>query len=154
MVDRARIVFGGILTAAFFAGAAALSLSDRVGHRVRADYRFGLSVLSEFERLLAIDVVDRSDLPFKGETLGHAALWGVGMLLAGSVLRQKTALLPLAAVVLALSVSVEIGQGVLSSTRTPQVGDAIANLAGIAMATTVIGLYSLVERWLGNPRNT
>lgn len=138
MTRRLRPVVGNVLALGFVAAALALSLSDRVGLGVGAVSRRGHALLYELERAVAVDVLDRSDVPFETDALGHAVLWGLVMVMVGRAFGRRAPLALASAGVFGLSLAVEVGQDLWSVNRTAQLDDAIANLAGIAVAATML----------------
>ena len=138
MTQRPRLLLGNMLAIGFVGATMVLSLSDRVGLAAGVVSRRGLALLFELERTLAVDVLDRSDVPFETDALGHAVLWGLAMLMIGWSFGRRAPLTLLGSGVFGLSLAVEVGQHLWSINRTAQLDDAVANLAGIALATTIL----------------
>ncbi len=110
---------------------------------------------SRLEGTLGFDVVDRADVPFAFDTIGHLGLWAIAGILAYIAFGQKRSLVLIAAVLVAISAAVEAGQGLLSSTRTPELMDLLANAVGVGVGLAVavstfavIGLFGRLTRSL------
>ena len=147
MNPRPHLLLGSVLTIGFVGMALVLSLSDRVGLRFGAVSAAFLALLHELERVAAVDLIDRSDVPFTADALGHAALWGIGMLLIGWFFRRHVPLVALAVSVFALSLAAEVGQRFFSLSRSARIDDAVANFVGIAVAAVAVGAAGrLVDR--------
>lgn len=147
MNPRPHLLLGSVLTIGFVGMAVALSLSDRVGLRAGAVSAAFLALLHELERVAAVDVLDRSDVPFSADALGHATLWGVGMLLIGWFFRRHVPVVALAVSVFALSLAAELGQHFFSLSRSARIDDAVANFVGVAVAAVAVGAVGwLVDR--------
>lgn len=127
-----------------------LSLADRAPDLVKSIWSVVQRVGSFGERLVGLDLVDRGDIPFAFDTLGHLALWGIAGMLGYAAFRRRTSALFLIVSLTTLSAGVEVGQGLLSATRRPEVKDLIANgigiTAGVALAASVWWLSSLLAR--------
>jgi hypothetical protein len=65
----------------------------------------------------------------------HIAVWGAATALVGLTIWTWRGLAGAAAGVLALSLAVEVGQGVYSTSRSVEMSDALANAAGVALGT-------------------
>lgn len=82
-------------------------------------------------------------LPFGTDKIMHFGGWaGVGFLACG-LLHQLTDRINLAMMLVTLSAFLETGQRYLTSSRSAEVGDLIANCAGLALGYAT---YALVER--------
>ena len=110
---------------------------------------------SRIERIVGFDVVDRGDVPFAFDTIGHVALWAIAGALAYAAFGRSRPPVLIAAVLLAVSAAVEVGQGVLSSTRSPELMDVVANAVGLGIGLAaavvtfaVIGLFGRLTRSL------
>ncbi len=146
---RSALFFG------FLAVIGILSLADRAPGLVKGSWSVTQHVGSRLEQMLGFDVIDRGDVPFAFDTIGHLALWAIAGALAYAAFGRSRSLLLIAAVLVAISAAVEVGQGMLSSTRSPQLMDLLANTvgvgAGLAVAVStfaVIGLFGRLTRSL------
>lgn len=119
-----------------------VSLADRAPGRIDRWLDAGQRLGSRGEQRLGIDLIDRGDIPFASETVGHLVLWAVATLLACGAFGRLSRLPVIAISLFALSAALEVGQGLLSSTRNPQVHDLVANTVGIA-----VGLAVAVSAW-------
>ena len=137
-----------------------LSLADRAPRLVKATLRVGQSIGSRVEHRLGVDWLDRGDIPFAFDTIGHLVLWAIAAFLAYIAFgpgdrRGRTSTSFLVVALITLSAGVEVGQGLLSSSRHPEMLDLIANSVGVALGTlvaisvsAVIGLFGAVARSL------
>lgn len=127
-----------ITTGVFLLFAAVLSLSSGVTPIWKATLGVTADWGRAIESLVPIDLIDRQDIPFQADEIGHLLLWGGGMLALG--LRRRSLTPDVIAVSLfATSVGFELLQATLTSTRSMQVKDIAANGFGI-----VLGLCAVV----------
>lgn len=145
-----RLVFLG-----FLGVIAVLSLADRAPSGTRALMRRGRSVLAEGEQRFGVDWIDRSDVPLAFDTMGHIALWAIAGFLATLAFRRRVGPLFIVVSLSVLSAGIEVGQGLLSTTRRPEFGDLVANVFGSALGTAVallvwaaIGMFGRLTRSL------
>lgn len=147
---RARIAF-----AALCAAVVVLTFADRAPRytidRAPELRRFGRRI----EDRTGVDVLDRSDIPFAVDDLGHVALWltmGAAVflmldgrrprILGGRPIRRRSIL----ALLVILAVSFELGQAVLTSTRNLSLSDGVANLVGAVVGMGVAAASSPLWR--------
>lgn len=114
-----------------------LSFADRASDMVKAVWSIVQRIGSFGERLLGLDVVDRGDIPFAFDTIGHLVLWSIAGMLAFAAFGRRTSRSFLIVSLFTLSAGVEIGQRFLSSTRQPQVSDLVANGIGVTVGVTI-----------------
>jgi hypothetical protein len=120
----------------------ALSLSDGILGPVRAGASTAVEVGRAVELGTGVDLASRSTVPVDADTLGHFVLWaGVGVVTAGFA-RRPAARIQLALGLFALSGAVEVGQRYLSSSRSAELSDLMANGVGLAVGFLA---YSVVE---------
>ena len=98
------------------------------------------------ERLYGVDIADRSDVPGTADQIGHTVLWGSGMLLIGWIFHRRVPVLFTAIFVFGISLIFEAGQPLLSSSRSLDPSDAVANSVGIVAASMVLYMMLLVLR--------
>lgn len=133
-----RRLFSTMAVLAFFGVAVVLLLSDRaplVFPMLTSAIR---SVGRRVEAITGIDVIDRDEIPFDTDLLGHAALWFCGMIVVGFALRKKIPTIVTAMVMIAIGIGFEFGQFYWTQSRQISVDDAIANSVGIVAATFVV----------------
>lgn len=130
---------------AFFTVTTVLLLADRSGSVVGIVRALVVDTGREVEASYGVDWFDRKDIPGSADQMGHAVLWGSGMVLIGWMLRRRVPL-PITALFLGgVSLLYESAQPLVSSTRAFQPSDGTANLVGIVVAATALG----VALWLG-----
>lgn len=141
---RPLLFFGFLVTIGL------LSLADRAPDLVKAGWSGVQNVGSMVEQRVGLDLVDRGDIPFDFDTLGHLGLWGIAGALAYLAFGHRTSPWFLMVSLFTLSAGVEVGQRFLSTTRTPDVIDLLANGVGIAcgvvLAMLVLSVASLFGR--------
>ncbi len=138
------------ISVAFFGSIGVLSLSDRAPGFTR----FGLSLFRgvgrRIERRSGFDLIDRSDVPFAYDTIGHIVLWFGAALLAWLLFHKRLSALFIATALFVMSAGVEVAQGYLSSTRTPSVEDLVANgvgvMFGIMLGATITVIVEVFNR--------
>jgi len=86
--------------AVFVGGATVLLLADRSASVVGSVRAHVVRVGQAIEQTYHVDLFDRSDIPGTADQLGHALLWGTGMVLFGWLLRSRVPL-PLTALFVA-----------------------------------------------------
>lgn len=122
-----------------FAGAVTvLSLSDRAPAAVAEAKTVVKDIGSEAEDRAGIDVVDRTDIPAEFDKIGHAVMWGTGMLVLGLLFRRRFPPLIMAFLLTAISIGFELAQSSYTSSRALQPSDAVANAFGIGVAFVVV----------------
>lgn len=92
-----------------------------------------------FEQTANIDLLDRGDIPGSVDQVGHAMLWATGTLLIGLAGFRRFSAAAAATTALLASLTFELGQPLLSTSRALQPGDVIANGIGV-----LIGFGALV----------
>lgn len=130
----------GLLGLAAMAFAAALMLSDRAPGVIR--YVLGDDTRRLWDR---IDASGRASFATEGELpppdfLAHVVVWAVVTALAGLAVWTWRGLAVTAGGVLAGSIAVEFAQGWLSSTRSVEFDDVVANSVGVALGACSAGL--------------
>lgn len=127
-----------------------LSLSDRApAFTERWVKRLGMI----FENRSGLDFIDRSDVPWDFDVVGHFFLWGLAGLLAWFALGRRVSGPFLIAGLIAISAGIEFVQPILSSTRKSQPDDLKANALGITLGVAVAWLAVGVKRSLSWVRN-
>ncbi len=119
------------ISIAFFGSIGVLSLSDRAPGVTKFALGLFRGIGRRIERRSGYDLVDRSDIPFAYDTVGHMVLWFGAAFLVWMLFHHRFSALFIATAVFAMSAGVEVAQGYLSSTRTPSVEDLLANGVGI-----------------------
>ncbi len=138
-LTRPGIAFSLLIAVSFLSfPSSAVGRAQRSARRLR---RRG----DDLETFLGVDVVDRSDLPFAFDTIGHASLWFVvaGLLLlmlATGRPRNHPHLVRFWSAVglVGLSAGIEVAQGVFTANRNAQWSDLAANIVGISMAFVLV----------------
>jgi hypothetical protein len=110
----------------------ALMLSDRAPGVLRR--LFGDVVDRLSDRIDQAPRIPADQLP-SNDAIVHIAVWGAATALVGLTIWTWRGLAGAAAGVLALSLAVEVGQGVYSTSRSVEMSDALANAAGVALGT-------------------
>jgi len=128
---------------AFLAGIGVLSLADRAPNAVKSALGVGQRVGSVGERTVGLDLLDRGDIPLAFDTVGHLVLWAVAGALASATFGRRTSRSFIIVMLITLSASVELGQGLLSATRRPELTDLVANGVGIC-----IGVGAASAAWI------
>lgn len=127
-----------------------LSLADRAPDAVKSVWSIVQRIGSSAERVLGLDVIDRGDIPFAFDTLGHLILWSIAGALAFLAFGRRTSMGFLIVSLVTLSAGVELGQGFLSSTRRPELADLLANtvgvMAGVLCAALVLSTFAMVAK--------
>lgn len=142
-----RRAMAAVVLCGFFAIAVILLLSDRTGGVASGARDLAVEAGQRFEERYEVDVIDRDSIPGTFDQIGHAVLWGTGMLLVGWFLRRRVPLFMSALFVAAMSFFAEAGQAAFSQTRQFQVSDLIGNFVGIAIASVIVGVAIIVYRW-------
>ncbi len=140
-----RAIFGLFLFG-FALSATVLSLSDAAPGMVRPLKGVGIAIGRVIERVLNINV-ERESVPVEFDQLGHAVLWGSGMLGIGFGLRKRVWLPVTAVVMVAISLGFEFLQGAYTSSRTLSIADGWGNIAGIATATVIVAIVAPIYDW-------
>ncbi len=116
---------------------------------------------SALERITGIDLIDRADVPFEIDEIGHFVLWfmmgatiyavfagrRLPRLLGGGAIPHWV----LVAAVAVLAVSFEVGQAVLTFSRNLSAGDGAANLVGGLVGYVAAAFLTLSVRRIGGP---
>lgn len=123
----------------------ALSLSDRAFPLVWRAVSLALTTahrVSDLFRLGSIvpDGASSAGSPVDWDTLGHFAMWGFIGLLAGLHRSRPLHRFWLWSALFALSAAVEVGQQLLSHSRSAEITDLWANGVGLAVGMTVGGV--------------
>lgn len=128
----------------FFAAVSAVSLGDRAPGLTQRVWRKVRSFGHEFEVRFNADIVDRSDVPFSYDTIGHFALYFVAGILTYLALRGRVGVITIIVLVTGFSGAIEIAQPLLSSTRNMQASDFIANTFGVVIGVGVAAIGTRV----------
>jgi hypothetical protein len=146
-----RAMFG-LLGAGVVVFNVALMLSDRAPSFLRR--LFGDAVDRLSDRIDQAPRIPSDQLP-SSDALVHIAVWGAATALVGLTVWTWRGLAVAALGVFGLSVVVEVGQGVYSSSRSVEVSDAMANAAGVAVGTVTAAiallLWSAASSLFGRP---
>jgi hypothetical protein len=129
---------------AFLIGIGVLSLADRAPSATKAALGVGQRAGSFGERAIGLDLIDRGDVPFAFDTVGHLVLWAGAGILAYAAFGGRASASFIVISLITVSGGVELGQGWLSSTRRPELTDLIANGIGV-----VIGVVGASILWGG-----
>lgn len=122
----------------FFGVAVVLLLSDRAPSVFPILSSAVRTVGRRLEAITGIDVIDREQIPFDTDLLGHASLWFCGMVVVGFALRKKIPTLAVMLVMIAIGIGFEFAQLYWTQSRHLSVDDAIANAVGIVAGTFVV----------------
>ena len=148
VIDMSGRLFRSLLFIACLLVVALLSFADRAPGLVERALDRVQRIGSRGEHLLGVDWFDRGDIPFGWDVVGHAVLWAVVAFLAHLVFRSRVPSVFVALALVTLSAGVEVGQGLLSATRSPEMLDLIANAMGVGIGTSlamiVCGLVGLL----------
>ncbi len=130
-----------IVAIPFVVALVVLLLSDRAPGLTEAGLRKSVVIGQKVEGRTGVDLLDRSDLPFSWEQVGHFGLWAVAALMAYNLFARRASLVQIACGVFALSATFELAQFFFTSTRQLEWGDLAVNglgvLLGVASATIV-----------------
>ncbi|MEM9131809.1 MAG: hypothetical protein AAF962_09405 [Actinomycetota bacterium] len=116
---------------------AVLSFADRAPGLVRRGLRASVRLSNAIEDATGLSVIDARDLPYSWDLVGHFALWLTVAVVGWWTYRRRLPATVLALVLFIGSYAVEIGQSYLSTTRTPDPQDLVANALGIAVGMTL-----------------
>lgn len=134
-----------LLFFAFLIAIGLLSLADRAPGLVKDAWSIVRRLGSFGEGLLGVDVIDRGDIPLAFDTLGHLVLWSIAGVLAYTAFGRRTSASFLIVSLTTLSAGVEVGQGLLSSTRRPEFTDLIANGIGVTLGVLLaLAVFSTI----------
>ncbi len=140
----AALVFFAVVGVVSF-GDRAPEVTQRVWGRVR---RIG----HEIEVRLGADVVDRSDVPFSYDAIGHFALYFVAAALTYLALRGRVSAIAIIVGVTGVSGVIEVAQPLLSTSRNMQVSDFIANVIGVVVGVGVAAIGTRVFSFAASRR--
>ncbi len=132
------ITRSNVTIACFVVLALSLSLSNRIPGVWRSAVNGFFAFGRTFERVFAVDFIDRGDIPWRPDEIGHLVFWGAGMIVVGLVGRRRWQADNVAVALFASSLAIEVLQGALSAQRTMSLSDAIANSTGIMLGLTVV----------------
>lgn len=139
------------------AGAVAvLSFADRAPDLVRQGLRASVRLSTAIENATGLDVVDARDLPYSWDVVGHFGLWLAVAVAAWWAFRRRLSALALGLTLFIVSYAVEIGQSYLTTTRTPDPRDLLANALGIVVGMTIavaVGWSISAMRHLRKPQS-
>lgn len=112
---------------------------------------------SRIQSRLGIDLIDRTDIPFELDTIGHLGLWFVAGALARALTPPSVRSRVLLMLMLIVSTLMEVGQGFLTAGRNVSVSDAVANTVGVVLGlmavTILLGVQSLLRRKVARARS-
>ena len=123
---------------AFAVVALVLSLSDRAPRLFKQFRQLAVAAWRAGEDLFAVDLLNRSDIPWAADELGHIALWGMGMVILGLGFRRRVPADVLAAGLFIAGIGVEVLQRVATSGRKMEITDIGANGIGILLGLVVV----------------
>ncbi len=123
---------------AFALVVAALSFSDRAPG---VTFGRGLWLARSMEAQSGLDLIDRSDIPWRFDTVGHFLMWTLAGFLGWFAIGRRDSGLFLIAALSAISAGVEFIQPILSTTRSSSYQDLAANVLGITIG--VLGGWML-----------
>ncbi len=138
----------------FLAGVGVLSLADRAPGAAERAVDFGQRAGSFGERSVGLDLIDRGDVPFAFDTVGHFVLWAGAGVLGYVAFGRRTSATFITVSLITLSAGVEVGQGLLSSTRHPGLTDLIANAVGVSVGVGVAVFVWAMSRQFGRLTRT
>ncbi len=130
------------------AGTVALTFADRAPGIVKAIAAPFRRALPRIEQALGINWIDRNDVPFENDTLGHMALWMTITAITIVAARDRFPTRWLVAMLVVGALLTEYAQPLLSSSRSMTVSDFGANLAGICFGIVA----GLIGRWIMSTR--
>lgn len=136
--------------ASFVVTAFVLSMSGRMPGFWATIVARGLRLGTAIESRLSIDFLDRGDLGFHADEVGHLILWGTGMVVIGLVTRKRFRADVVAVSLFAASLALEISQGLFAPARSMAVGDVIANATGIMAGLSVVVLAEFALKLVSN----
>ena len=119
----------------------AIMLSDRAPGFLRRI--FGDAVVRLSERIDANGRLPAEQLP-ETDAIVHITVWAAATALVALTIWTWRGLVVAALTMLVVSAAVEVGQGVYSSTRKVEIGDALANAAGVTIGATAAAAAYLV----------
>lgn len=136
----------------FAAAVGVLSLSDRAPRLMPRVIDLVMFWGRRFEAASNLDLFDVSAIPGRTDQIGHAIMWGSGMLVIGYLLRRQIPVFATACFLLAVSIGMEFLQATWTATRALEATDALANGVGIALATAVVLVVSTTVDAVGRLR--
>lgn len=114
-----------------------LSFADRAPGTTQAILRRVRSVGQRVEQRSGYDLIDRGDVPVAFDTAGHLVLWFLAGLIGWWAFHRRTTPAFLALCLFTVSAGIEVGQSYLSTSRSPDIFDLVANGAGIALGVAL-----------------
>lgn len=133
-----RRLVSTVAVVGFFGVAVVLLLSDRAPALFPAISSAIRTVGRRVEAITGIDVIDREQIPFDTDLLGHATLWFCGMVVIGFALRKKIPTVVVMLVLIAIGIGFEFAQLYWTQSRHISIDDAIANGVGVVAGTFVV----------------
>jgi hypothetical protein len=130
----------------FACAALILSMSDDMPKLLRAGLWRAIAIGTATEHRLSIDLFDRTDLGLAPDEFGHLILWGAGMLGIGLATRNRFQASFVAVTLFGASLSLEVGQSLLTTNRATSIGDALANATGIMAGLTALVVLEVAIR--------
>lgn len=132
-----------LIIVAFVGAALVLSMFNRMSGLWVSFAGWGVKLGSAMETRLSIDFVDRNDLGFRVDEVGHLILWATGMIIIGLIARHRFRADIIAVSLFAASLTLELAQAAFASGRAAEIGDIIANATGIMFGLSVVVLADL-----------
>ncbi|MEZ5342108.1 MAG: hypothetical protein R2706_11870 [Acidimicrobiales bacterium] len=132
--------------AAFSIALLGLLFGDGAPALVKQLWRSVRAVGHRAEVAFNLDVVDRSDLPFRYDTIGHFGLYAMAGALAWFVFRERASALAIGTVVVAVSGLIEVAQPLLSEGRNMEGRDFVANAVGVTVGVVAASIGTRVLR--------
>ena len=128
----------------FFAVVAAVSLGDRAPGLTQQLWRRVRAAGHAVEVRFDADLLDRSDVPFEYDTVGHFALYLIAGALSYFALQGRLGVITIIVLVAGFSGAIEVAQPLLSSTRDMQAKDFVVNVVGVLVGVGVAAIATRV----------
>ena len=116
-----------------------LSFADRASGLVRVTRRTSVRLSDSVANLTGLDIIDARSFPYSWDLVGHFALWLLTAVVGWWAFGRRVSAITLAGALFLTSYATEIGQSILTATRTPDSQDLVANAIGIAVGMAVAG---------------
>lgn len=130
-----------VLLAGFSVVLGILSFADRAPGTTQAALRRVQDVGRKVENRSGLDVIDRGDVPLAFDTAGHLFLWFIAGVIGWWAFSRRTSPVFLALCLFTISAGVEVGQSYLSTSRSPDLLDLVANGAGILFGVSFAVMF-------------
>ena len=143
---HASSLIARIIAIPFIVALVVLLLSDRAPGLTEAGLRKSVAVGQKVEGRTGVDLVDRTDLPFTWEEIGHFGLWAVAAVLAYTLFSRRASITQIICGVFALSATFELAQFFFTSTRQLEWGDLTVNGLGVVFGVALAMIASHIRR--------